>query len=614
MDNSVCLQTGISWAYTILVLAKVLSLIFLFFFSVTTANAAADYRITNFNSDIQIRQNTQLHITETIEVNFTVPKHGIFREIPVIYRSPGKTIHSRLKVISVKDEFGKDYTYSIHGSGDAQQIKIGDPDSTLTGPHIYTISYTVENILQRFENHIELFWNVAGSNWDVPIDQANAVIHSPYAQVIRSECFTGRIGNTLSDCQISPSGDVWEVSTTDYIAPGHDLTLVFGLDTVNQLDFPSPESVFWKDEGLWIILEILPAIFFALAWFLHGRDYKFASDNVYFQEQGSLQALVPVFGREHLPLVYAPIEGLTPSEAGTILDLKVDLADLVAEISELARLKFIRIIKISKDRLLLPDKTDYLFVRDPKVPQISLKSHQQFLLDSLFAASYKAPISQLEKYLSKKEILDSDTALVSKMKGKFYTDLNEFRDKLYTNLTAEGFFTSRPDHVKIGGIVAAVVISAILMIFANANSLSQIIWPIGLASGLVAVIFGSRLGRRTAKGHAYYRQLVGLKYFVGKGKWRYEIHEKHLFLEEILPLAISLGVINKLSSDMKDLQLEPPKYMGNLAYADFGSFGSTVGKAMALTPSGSSGGWSGGSGFSGGSSGGGFGGGGGGSW
>jgi uncharacterized membrane protein len=106
-----------------------------------------------------------------------------------------------------------------------------------------------------------------------------------------------------------------------------------------------------------------------------------------------------------------------------------------------------------------------------------------------------------------------------------------------------------------------------------------------------------------------------LKYFVGKGQWRYAIAEKHLFLEEILPLAISLGVVNKLSRDMQGLQLEPPKYMGNLAYADFGSFGTSVGRTLAFTPGSSgSGGWSGGSGFSGGGSGGGFGGGGGGSW
>jgi uncharacterized membrane protein len=107
-----------------------------------------------------------------------------------------------------------------------------------------------------------------------------------------------------------------------------------------------------------------------------------------------------------------------------------------------------------------------------------------------------------------------------------------------------------------------------------------------------------------------------LKYYVSKGKWREEIMEKNLFLEEMLPLAISLGVVNKLANDMKDLGMEPPKYFEGVAINSFAhdlnNFNSVMATNLATTPSGNSS-WSGGSGFSGGS-GGGFGGGGGGSW
>lgn len=239
------------------------------------------------------------------------------------------------------------------------------------------------------------------------------------------------------------------------------------------------------------------------------------------------------------------------------------------------------------------------------------------MLDNLFNPEYRPTLSKLEKYVDKKDIVAGNTnaAQLSKMSGKFYTDLNMFKTKLYENLTEEGYFGGRPDQLQAGGIVIAVIISVGVTFAANFFSLSQFIWPWGIASGLIAIFFGYHMGHRTATGHALYRQLVGLKYFVGKGKWRYEIAEKNLFLEEILPLAISLGVIGKLTGDMKDLQIEPPKYMGNMAYMDFGSFGTSVGKTLAFTPgsSGSSG-WSGGSGFSGGGGGGGFGGGGGSSW
>lgn len=90
--------------------------------------------------------------------------------------------------------------------------------------------------------------------------------------------------------------------------------------------------------------------------------------------------------------------------------------------------------------------------------------------------------------------------------------------------------------------------------------------------------------------------------------------EKHLFIEEILPFAVALNVVDQLSRDMKELGLEPPKYMGgtNFGTAAFvSSFTSDLGAGLTYNPSSSS---SGGGGFGGGSSGGGGGGGGGGSW
>jgi len=96
---------------------------------------------------------------------------------------------------------------------------------------------------------------------------------------------------------------------------------------------------------------------------------------------------------------------------------------------------------------------------------------------------------------------------------------------------------------------------------------------LNLIAAIPANFLIKSMPRRTAWGHSLYRQITGLRWYLDKGKWREEIAEKHLFLEEILNLTSAPG-------------------------------GTWSGKS----------GWSGGSGFSGGSSGGGFGGGGGGSW
>src|SRR3990167_8550629 len=92
---------------------------------------AADYEITNFSSKIEVLRNTDLRVTETIEANFNVPKHGIFRYIPSKYEVKGKMWDTHLRVEKVNEK------YTLTRQGNNQVIKIGDPSVTLTGPKTY---------------------------------------------------------------------------------------------------------------------------------------------------------------------------------------------------------------------------------------------------------------------------------------------------------------------------------------------------------------------------------------------------------------------------------------------------------------------------------------------
>jgi len=134
----------------------------------------------------------------------------------------------------------------------------------------------------------------------------------------------------------------------------------------------------------------------------------------------------------------------------------------------------------------------------------------------------------------------------------------------------------------------------------------------------LACLIAFIMPRKTAKGYSLHRQAKGLTHYIKKGKWRHEIAEKRMFFEEILPLAISLGVVGKLAKDMKNLGIRPPSYFSGttnaLIYTSLFNFENSVKSSLVAGPKNSSS-WSGGSGFGGGGfSGGGFGGGGGGSW
>ena len=77
-----------------------------------------DYVITDFSSDVEVQKDTSLSVTESIKVNFPSPRHGIYRIIPVTYYVRGKTLNTKLKVVSIKDSKGNSLPYEKSRRGD----------------------------------------------------------------------------------------------------------------------------------------------------------------------------------------------------------------------------------------------------------------------------------------------------------------------------------------------------------------------------------------------------------------------------------------------------------------------------------------------------------------
>ncbi len=563
--------------------------------------AASDYEITNFDSQITINQDTSLTVTETITANFLVPKHGLIRVIPTVYSARGKTIKAGFALETITDETGQTYPFTKSRLQQSVNLKIGDPNKTITGEHVYTIRYRMNSVLQRFEDHDELYWNVTGHEWDTTILKASAVVASPYATVEQTQCWAGPYRSQDQYCTISQDANRATATTTQHLQPGDDFTIVVGLNQANQLAFPGPVQKATKNlaDNWPYLIPLLTLGGFVFFWYHQGRDRRFVEDMVYYQKGAAETEKIPLFAREHLPLAYRPIDGLTPAEVGTILDEKVDLQDVVAEIVELARLGFIKIERTGKKGLFKNE--DYIFTRLQKDPG-NLKDHQKYLLEKLIPKTH-------------------ETAKLSGLKGKFYAELEVFKKKLYEDLVEQKIFHSRPDKVRTNYLVFVIFLTILeVSLTAGWASLTGNSGPVVLSIVIVPflLLLAIKMPRRTAWGHSLYRQTKGLQYYLDKGKWRQEIQEKHLFFEEILPLTISLGLVKKLARDMEKLGIKPPQYFdaGDVAfYHAFRSFASNTGNSLAVTPSGKSS-WSGGSGFSGGggSSGGGFGGGGGGSW
>ena len=443
---------------------------------------AVDYEINNFSSEINLNQDYSLTIKEKIETNFLVAKHGIYRVIPYIYNHNGKTIKADLKIVNVTDGKGLGVDYEVSNYNQSKKIKIGDADTTVIGKKEYTIEYMVDQVVLDYGNGAEIYWNVTGGEWDVPIKKSEAKVISNFGEITKTECF---------GCEKSFSKNLADFKTKG------ELTIVVQIDKNNQLKTPGAlKKVRNFIEGNWgYLLAILPTCLMGWVWFKKGRDKKYLSDNVYVKSENGKEKSVNLFDRPHLPLVYSPIKGLSPAEIGTILDQKIDISDIVSEIIELARLGFLKIKKTEKKKILGIKNTEYELIKLDKGTE-KLDKFQIDLMESIFEKGNQIKISDL--------------------KNKFYKKLPKLRSDMYEELNKKGISEDNWEKVqgKWVGIVFILNFLAIFLIVSVFIKNTGNAGPMGVAIfGLIpSIILAIKMPRRTAWGYSLYRQISGLKY------------------------------------------------------------------------------------------------------
>lgn len=575
----------------------------LFIFS-SNIFAQTTEHITSFHSDIIINQNTSVSITEKIEYQTQIAKHGIYRYIPVRYNKDGQVAVLPVSIRSVTDEADHAIPYTLQRNSNFVTLKIGDPDRTFTGKQTYIISYSVSRAINHFPDNDELYWDITGEGWEVPILSNSARITSNFAKVEKADCFSGKVGGDDKLCQHSFDENTATFSYEHTVSYGENFTVLVGLNPDNQLVFPTEEELQreWIKNHWILILIPLPSLIMFLWWFFRGRDEEFISQNIFDMDPDKPKQRQPISLRRRTPMVYEPLKDLTPGEAGALLHGSATIDDIIAELLEIARKKHMTITLVEKKRFLFGTSKDYVFKKTTAIK----------------------PLTETQDYLFEQLFKSKDEIKLSELKGKFYLALSSAQSKLKKSLEKKkvypGSQTARPF---LGAFVAIVLTSVVASLQMNLAGLG-IVWPLIATFMLlpIGLFFANYLPRKTAIGTNFWYQVRGLKASIQRGAWREKIKEKKLFIEEVLPFAVALGVVDQLSKDMEVLGLAPPEYihsdtmraMNMINTADFvNSFRQSTTTNLSYNPSSSR--YSGGSGFSGGgSSGGGGGGGGGGSW
>ncbi len=554
------------------------------------AGQSRSLTIEDFHADIEVHENGDVEILESISVRFNGRWNGIIRTIPVEYRTPaGLQYRLFLDLESITGQDGEELRYEARREGIYRALKIRVPGAQ-DAVRAVNIRYRVSNALRFFDEHDELYWNVTGAEWPFSIAAASARVTLPEAaRGRRATAFAGPFGATeLGRAEEIDEGFYFEASRPLGMREGLTVAVAWEPGAIDRPGALDRLGQFLRSNWLFLFPLLTLALMYRL-WRKRGRD-------------PAQRPIVPQ---------YDPPEGLTPAEAGTLIDNRPDLRDLTASMVDLAVRGYLRIEEEKNERLLgLVTENDYRFVRTRDADAwIELHPHERALLGSLFKGM--------------------DSVRMSDLEHRFYKDLDSIEDGIFDRLLALRLYDRRPDSVLAAWIVATVVTVIVgvagAVVVANWLMLS-VGWSIAAALLTAAPVlaFGLAMPARTVLGARKLEEVLGFQEFLDRvesDRFRRLIDSPEMF-ERYLPYAMALGVEKKWARAFEDIYREPPDwYVGSdpsafhstMFVANLSDWSSRVGTAMASQPR-STGGSAFGGGGGGGFSGGGFGGGGGGGW
>jgi uncharacterized membrane protein YgcG len=518
-------------------------------FGLSPAPARADsgWSIRNFDVDLVIHPDAGMDVTETIDADFDVPKHGILREIPVRYEVGMHQYDLRVRLQGVNNGEGRWYETSVSHEDNLMKIRIGSPDYTVRGRIRYRLRYFVERAILWEGNHswekgssAVLRWNATGTEWQVPIDASKVTVHLPREfndLELATDAWTGSYnarGKNFSKKMIDARTLEF---TTGPLRPREGITIevVMPADAVTQ-----PGR--WKELSWWITDNFPYAVFPAtlltgvLVWLFWGRDLP---------------------GTGTIVVNYEAPDSLRPAEVGTLVDEKVDLRDISATIIDLAVRGYLKIQELESGSWF-SSGGDYRFTK--LKPPDGLKDFELKLYNQIFRSN--------------------DSVLLSDLQEKFFPVLSRVKNDLYRRLSKDQYFDGNPSTVRSTYLVlgvlllAAVLGAACLLQFAMIGRIFLL--PViiaGVLSVLTVVLFSTIMPRKTRKGRIAWEKIAGLQEYIRRAEVDdLKEQERQGVFERLLPYAIIFGLSKRWGKAFEHLYREPPDWYQPARPMDFSTW------------------------------------------
>ncbi|WP_425513724.1 DUF2207 domain-containing protein [Ensifer oleiphilus] len=253
----------------------------LFLLLATAGAGRADEVFSSYHSVIDVAKDGTLTVTETITANAegNQIRRGIFRDLPLTFTdAKGRRSKVDFKLLSVERD-GEEEPYRTESISGGIRIYTGSAEVFLPhGEHTFQFTYETSRQIRFFEDHDELYWNVTGTEWAFPIDEASATVNLP--EGVRPEAldvFTGGYGATGKDARASEEGSEIFFATTRRLGPKEGLTIAVKMPK-GSIAQPSSsqENAWWMRDHMALLIAaaglVVVALYYGRAWLKVGRD------------------------------------------------------------------------------------------------------------------------------------------------------------------------------------------------------------------------------------------------------------------------------------------------------------------------------------------------------
>src|SRR5467141_2409573 len=549
--------------------------------SATSLSAQRSYSIEGFDAQIRVNRDASIDVTETITARFVGSYNGLYRTVPIKYRNAqGLNWTLGVSLQSARDDAGRNLRTETSREGANIKFKVWIPGA-MNATRTLVLRYHATNGLRFFDEHDELYWNVTGDQWEVPIRAATAEITlPPGATGLRAIAFNGIYGSTARDARVTIDGNVVRIIMPHALDYHEDLTAVVGWDKGLVTAPTAADRAMETASSNWPLLIPIPVLLFAFwRWRRNGRDPR----------------------RRPIAVQYEPPANVSPAEAGTLLDNSADMRDITATMIDLAVRGQLRIEERQNPKLfgLFGGGTEYSLHRLELGD--GLAPHESAVLSGIFSG--------------RQDLVD-----LSQLKDEFYTSLPGIRNAIFDGLKGRGFYRDRPDKVKQNWNGIAIGVGLLIGVggtfLSGGVQLTAVPFVVaGILSAIIVFIFAQIMPARTEAGARALEHVLGFEEFLRRVESdnlkRIIVGHPELF-DKYLPFAMAFGVERQFARAFEGIYTQPPQwYVGpslvNFNVTHFSSsmshLGTVASTTMSSSPRSSSG-----SGFGGGGGGGGGGG------